>query len=360
MGHGDSAIIEYRTDTGVHFGLVDSNCSGPGAPPALTKLQALGAQELSFVVLTHPHSDHYKGLLSVIEAYRGRIGAFYSFPLGAYLSGQLKRLAEVYQQVHDSTDSPTIRGRTLEFVQILAAAKNDIPDWEEPTGWETRLAPRGFSGVEVSSILPPAKVKGYYFDALRKGSFDLVEDRLRENQLSLALKLNYAGQQIILGGDGTFLNWLDQKRHCERASTTLEATVVKLPHHGAKEDCQPSVVEHLFRQTGPRYACISADGHSHPHAEVYATLEARGIQPYCTNLATQCGASLSELISAPEFDPVLARFINAVAERPTRRAIQPCQGDITISIDSMGCLTIAPQYDHPCPYRGDLDFLAAL
>jgi metal-dependent hydrolase (beta-lactamase superfamily II) len=55
--HGDSIIVEFNGS----FGLIDSNRCGQRIP-ALEKLQALGAERLRFVALTHPHHDHYRGI----------------------------------------------------------------------------------------------------------------------------------------------------------------------------------------------------------------------------------------------------------------------------------------------------------
>jgi glyoxylase-like metal-dependent hydrolase (beta-lactamase superfamily II) len=53
-----------------------------GLARALHKLRDLGATALSFVCLTHPHADHYRGFKDIIAAYNGKIGNFFLFPWG--------------------------------------------------------------------------------------------------------------------------------------------------------------------------------------------------------------------------------------------------------------------------------------
>ena len=186
VGHGDSVIIEYVSSTGPVFGVIDSNRTGQNIPAALQKLRELGANKLSFVALTHPHQDHYKGLLEILEAYKGQIAGFYTFPLDHHRQGRLKELAEIYHRIYKSTDDSTIRTSLKEFVQILSHAKNFIglENWEEPEGFSYELAPVGFEGVEIIAILPPKKVKGTYFQMIEAGSYDII-NRLQENKLSL-------------------------------------------------------------------------------------------------------------------------------------------------------------------------------
>jgi beta-lactamase superfamily II metal-dependent hydrolase len=360
VGHGDSVVIEYLTSTGPVFGVIDSNRTGQNIPAALQKLRELGAKELSFVALTHPHTDHYNGLLEILEAYKGHISSFYTFPLERHR--RLKELAKIYDRLYKRTDNPRIRSSLKEFVRILVHAKKFIglQNWEEPEGFSYQLAPVGFKGVEIIAILPPKRVKSSYFRMIEVGSYEIV-NRLKENELSLAFSLKYKDTWIILGGDGTLTNWRYRKNvYSKRSGNTLEADAVQLPHHGAKEDCQPDVIDYLFSDQGERFACISADGrYPHPHPDVFVSLAERNIQPFCTNLADQCGEKIADLlVFDSNIEAQLLRYLNSVVEDSMSGVIQPCQGDITLRIDTSGSLTITPEYDHPCPYRGGYDFLS--
>jgi beta-lactamase superfamily II metal-dependent hydrolase len=362
VGHGDSIIVEYNGNSGTVFGIIDSNRMDNDDPPALTKLRELGAQELSFVALTHPHKDHYKGLLEILEAYKGHIWNFYSFPLDHHKQGQLPKLVNIYRSLYENTDSKTIRSSLKEFVEILFHAKDSIGlnNWEEPEGFCYELAPVGFEGVEIAAILPPKKVKGTYFQMIEQGRYDIV-NRQDENELSLAFSLRYKGKRIILGGDGTYSNWMYRRQvFSEHRGEVLKASVVKLPHHGSKENCHPSVIDYLFPAEGDKFACISANGRSHPHPDVFGTLEEREIKPFCTNLADQCGKRITDLlVFAPDIEPQFLRYLNSVLDEYTSGMTQPCQGDIKIQIDHSGVLAVTPEYDHPCPYRGGYDFLSS-
>lgn len=361
VGHGDSIVLRYESDDGISFAVIDSNADDVADPPALRKLRSLDAQRLSFVALTHPHSDHYRGLPAIFDAYRGLISAFYSFPLQAEKPERLKKLCEIYKKVHDGTDSPTIRTSVTEYVRLVHSVRKQLPrDWFECTGPRSEIFPVGFRHVEMHAILPPAKVKGAYFQQLEMGCYDVGTDREKENDLSLAFSLTYAGHTVILGGDGSRSNWLDHRRHFQRKGRELAASVVKLPHHGSRQDSSRAVLDHLFASSGQRIACISANGRSHPHSEIYKDIERRGVLPYCTNLATECGATTRKLATIGELEPALRRFVNVAVEPDMENFIQPCQGDIEVTISASGNITVTPQYAHPCPYRGDLDFLAPL
>jgi len=359
VNHGDSIVIEYQNDIEKVFGVIDSNIVDPHSPPpALEKLKSLGAKKLSFIALTHPHADHYSGLSQIIDYYKNNISNFYSFPLDAFIPGRLKDIAKIYQKIHDNVDSPTLKRTLNEFVKILLFAKKYIglDKWQEPNGCDNKIAPEGFKGVSISVILPHPRYKGPYFQMIEQQSDEIIAlEQL--NNLSMAFQITYGDFEIILGGDGTNLSWSDHIKYSQNRGIQFGGDIVKLPHHGSHIDCTKRNIKHLFKDgDGRKIACISANGRSHPHPDIFKILSKIKIDPYCTNLSKICGANIKEFEIIPEITPVLNRFICSVGE-PGRKGIQPCQGDITINIHKNGHVEVTPQYNNMCQYRGDFDFL---
>ena len=196
VGHGDSIVIEYvRSDASV-FGVVDSNTSRNTDPPVLHKLAELGARTLSFVCITHPHADHYKGIYDLFKCYKGSIESFYTFPLGDVVNNndRLKKLAKQYLQLYEGQDDPEITYRSKEFLQIIYFAKQNFLDqgnWFEVSGSFERLAPPGFDGLEIYAVQPPNRAKGSYFQKIENGTLELSEN-LQDNTLSIALLIKYS------------------------------------------------------------------------------------------------------------------------------------------------------------------------
>ena len=361
VNHGDSIILEYQGDDGTAFGVIDSNIlNSSSAPTLIQKLQELGAKELSFVTLTHPHNDHYSGLAQLIETYKNRISEFYSFPLGAGTPKRLSDLAKIYEKISRSTDSTTLQKRNEEFVQILFLVKKyiGIDNWHEPNGCDNQIAPKGFKGVSISVILPLPKHKGPYFQMIERGNIDVVGNK-NLNKLSMAFHIQYGGHEIILGGDGTNSSWTDHIRYCENRGHSINGNLIKLPHHGSKKDCSERNIAHLFSEEErgtQKIACISANGKSHPHPDTIKLLAKKNIKPYCTNLSNICGAKIEEMEKSPDLTAELNHLLCLVSE-PGKKSVQPCQGNIAVAITKEGQIKVTPQYKNICSYRGDLDFV---
>ena len=363
VNHGDSIIIQNESPkNGTHYGLIDSNNpNNDNCPPALKKLQSLGAEKLSFVALTHPHADHYSGLSQILETYKGKIDHFFSFPISDFTDGRLSKLTKIYARLHDETDSPLLKRNLYEFVYILSLVNKNIKinNWYQPSGFSNRITPTGFSDVECNVILPNPSVKGKYFQMIENEDYDVVSCH-NLNELSMGFHFKFKNFEIVLGGDCIRSSWLDHKRHCNRGGIEINGHIVKLPHHGSKHECDENILDHLLNKDKEKetIAILSADGQSHPHPEVLERLIARNAKIYCTNLSLKCGGTIKEYKKLQGINSALGRFLNLVS-KPSSEDLQPCQGDISLSINDNGELSVKRQFLHPCVLTNDYDFLIA-
>ena len=358
VGQGSSTIVEFEEHGRRHFGIIDSNCRRAGSNEALEKLSSLGADCLSFVMLTHPHADHYGGMSEILTAYQGKIGSFFVFDVGSLIRNpsKRKRLYEGYRRLIERSDDQVIRSRIFEMVSIIRWM-DENPGVVTPCGGEHyQVAPEGFAGVKVHTILPQRSAKGNYLDAIQSGDLS-VHGSLRENALSIAVLFEYAGVRVLIGGDAIEGNWSKRLRWVDAGGESAAARIVNLPHHGSKYENTPSFLEGYFAPVEGLYAIVSADGQKHPDQEVIEELERRSIAPYCTNLMPVCGANVQEFRGLQDVSPQLAKFIRQTAE--PRYLPQACQGTIALAIGSDGQVTVDPEFRAPCSFRGDYERLLA-
>lgn len=372
VGHGDSTIVEFVDENGEHhFGVVDSNKKGQETSPALRRLQALGALKLSFVALTHPHADHYRGMYEILRHYRGVVDHGFTFPIDRELP-RLRKWAENYGDLVYGAVNHEFVDEVEELLKIVVAFREMGDSWEPLSNFGARVHIASMKDVNASLVLPPSAVKGEFFSNIAEGKSALRQDK--NNDLSLAIKFEYAGRTVIVGGDGTHSNWIFVRRRTPTSGQeefgSLNADCVRLPHHGSKRDSGPIVLDYVYGATevtggsrdstdslaaDDRVAIISADGRTHPDPEVLAHLREKNVLPFCTNLSRVCsGAVPMASVSSHTVDEVLVRFVSSVAEPTSRPAT--CQGDITLTIDDTGRMTIDREFEVACPFRGELSF----
>jgi beta-lactamase superfamily II metal-dependent hydrolase len=364
VGHGDSIVLDYSGPSGRSFGVIDSNRESISAVPAAIRLlNALQATQLSFVMLTHPHADHFRGLSSILDTFP--VNTFYSYPMYMDLE-RLKKAGKRYLDVAQQSGSPTIKAQAHEFVSLVVSANKKRlggMEWIDLQGPTNRVRPHGFDGTVMNVMLPFKKVKGEYFNALDSNRWDDLEAPL-QNHLSVAVDIEYGDYRIALCADAVRAGWMDHRRELEKSKERVSFSIVKLPHHGSAEDCDSTVLDYLFAQTKqeePKIGMISAPGsRHHPSPEVLKALQSRAILPYCTNLSIACGNNVRQMVTSSTIAPEVVKMLN-IAGVGTRTSItrQACQGNICVLIPPAGKVSVQRQFNNACAYRGDLNFLPA-
>ena len=80
VGQGDSIILEWINGDGTAgVGIIDCNLYND-ENPVLLHIQRLACSHIDFIVLSHPHYDHFSGMLELLKFCEGNqieVGCFY-------------------------------------------------------------------------------------------------------------------------------------------------------------------------------------------------------------------------------------------------------------------------------------------
>ncbi|NMA82852.1 MAG: MBL fold metallo-hydrolase [Epulopiscium sp.] len=188
---GDATII--KTPDGKVM-LVDG--SAPETAHMLkTYLDALGIEKIDAIVATHPHIDHVGGLPQIIYQY------------------------EIDKVYRSKMEYPTETNKN--FLKAI-----------EEKGVETVIVTDGmtfeFGEVKIDVLNPVEEI--VYPKTFPKSSTAFI------NNHSVVLKISYRDSSVLLTGDIYVAGELDL---IERYGDTLQADIVKMPHHG--DDTSSSV-----------------------------------------------------------------------------------------------------------------------
>jgi len=67
VGHGDSICLEWVKDGKRRIGIIDSNNPPKQGTPTIDYINSISFDEVFFILLSHPHLDHYSGMLDLIN-----------------------------------------------------------------------------------------------------------------------------------------------------------------------------------------------------------------------------------------------------------------------------------------------------
>ena len=254
VGQGDAALVHLPdgtwmlVDGGGNFGDDELRVGRRLLAPAL---QALGADHIDYLVLSHEHPDHLQGVLWV--AANLEVGEFWE----------------------SGVNSGGREYRELKWV----------------------LAARGVPVRTLSAAFPPFRAGGVLVETIwpLANGVNFTGD---PNDTSLVVRLRHGKGSVLFAGDlGS-----DQEEELVARGVPLDCTLLKVAHHGSRY----SSGDPFLAAAAPKAAVISAGYGNSFHLPAPSTVEhlqRRGIRVYRTDLdgsvQAVCGRDGTVEISTP-------------------------------------------------------------
>ena len=271
VGDGDCICLEWREGVAKKIGIID--CIHPSQRPTnplVERLSAARYTHIEFVLLTHPHRDHYSGLQAIFEYCEE-----HSITIGRFLhttpdpNSYIKALLGITDQ----------RLLNALYSTILRLNKSSIIGNRHCVDNFSRSLPLGNISMD---FLSPSEMER---DQYRKSTHSEEEGRVflkgGDANLTCAIVLLRAkDKSVLLTSDAV-------KYSIHRIRKSLgppSLFAVQVPHHGSKYNHVPIFWRSLNR-TKMCTAVISASGrNNHPSGEVLNDLERLGYSIARTDL----------------------------------------------------------------------------
>ncbi len=220
VGQGDAMLIQ--TPAGQRL-LIDGGPSPAALLAALGRRLPFWDRRIDIILLSHPHDDHLRGLLPVLERYH----------VQQVLVSDVSHHSGVYQQWQ-----ALLHEQSIPLLVVQQSLRVDLGD-----------------GPTMEVLTPRAR----------------DEDNLDET--SLIARLTWQEVSFLFTADLEAEGLLSLRD----TGWTLACTVLKVPHHGSDE----AVNEDMLAATSPDLAVISVGADNrfgHPTEETLACLEHAGIR----------------------------------------------------------------------------------
>ena len=221
VGQGDSILLEYNSE----YMLIDAGEISEGEA-VVDYLKGENVDKLDYAVITHPHSDHYGGMQTVLE----------------------------------SIDTENI---------IMSEAYNTTRTWESLID---------YIGENKYNVISPKTNDVFKLGDCEVTAFVPEIDNEDLNNCSIILRAEYDGVSALFTGDAE----KSEEKQVVESGFDVSADILKVGHHGSSTSTGDSFLE----EVSPNLALISCgkdNDYGHPHRETTAKFNENKIRTIRTD-----------------------------------------------------------------------------
>lgn len=221
VGQGDCELVIC----GGESLLIDAG-EAAQADGIISYIKSLGITEFTYVIATHPHSDHIGGMAKIIDA----------FPVKNFIAPDVEHTSKTFENMLDALERNA--------VEITVPSPGDV----FPLG-----------GASFTVLSPPEKE----YDNL--------------NNYSIVAKMKYGDISILFTGDAEDV----VEEELLKSGFDLESDILKVGHHGSRT----SSTQKFLNAVSPRFAIISCaleNSYGHPDEKTHERLVKIGAELYET------------------------------------------------------------------------------
>jgi beta-lactamase superfamily II metal-dependent hydrolase len=289
VGRGSSVVIRLGEPGCGKYGIVDCFCGDARRHPLLEFLKRELVTSIEFLVLTHPHDDHFLGAGEIIRRYGDGLKKFFDWGIDPHQVMVSFYNSNAYRDSLAQKDLLAIRKfcrsrRAEGRVSCLTSPGIRIYEDRHREIVVETVAPSGDTFKKVQDSL------SRYFQKCRQliqhsggitlSSLPKPNSAMDLNRLSSAVKIDVAGRSLVLGGDVLGGAW----KKLLINGTNLDAHAVLLSHHGSHTGFPTkSWAAGFGRRNG--IALVSGEGLHQPSPSVVKEVKAAGCQIYSTSVS---------------------------------------------------------------------------
>jgi beta-lactamase superfamily II metal-dependent hydrolase len=281
VGQGDSILLEWEVDGVDKVGIIDCNKKEKSNPVA-EYIDKCNYKEIEFIILSHPHSDHFSGMLGLLDIIekKGIKVLRFAHTLLILGSDYFKFLHQVEYDISALLNLKKLIERVSNLRDTNVIKKIDcvLENWQIELKSDTILKCLSPSHCEAEKFV---SIVNYNPTGSKSKASSAA------NYLSTLFKLVIKDKFYLFTSDSeifTFERLLHENTHKNLVEKKLH--ICQLPHHGSSKNYLPEFWD--FINKGEDLSAVASAGYNpkykHPHFEVLKSFHLKGYKIYSTNI----------------------------------------------------------------------------
>lgn len=278
VGQGDSIIFEWVEEGVPKIGIID--CSKKGKKnPVLNHFINKKYTQIEFIILTHPHSDHYSGLPELLNYIEEK--GYVIIKIAHTLESTHIRFWK-YLEV-GSTDTRVLSKLIRKFKELKTKGLLKMMDTL------SKGVPVKINDSAILECLAPTQDEKEEYVKLVKMNADenIKEASQAANYLSTIFRLQIGDCYFLFTSDAEKMAFHTILNRGEYTFKGHKYVLCQLPHHGSENNHLPEFWKSIEIEKELSHATISAGQHKsydHPAFEVVKHFHDIGYVVNCTNI----------------------------------------------------------------------------
>jgi len=284
VGQGDSIILEWDdTNNTTKVAIIDCALAPNGSNPVLQHVKSNGIGKIDFMLMSHPHLDHYSGFLQLLQYCKHKgIQVDKFFHTARSIPQYLKIVAQ------------KLNKQKVEFRQLWRFLLNEREKMGMQVGYldATELATKRLNSYGTLSVLAPMTREIQRFEQHLEyfENGEAEEKDVDLNLLSTVIQIKTHSGYLLLTSDATpftlrgITPGLSQYEQEQGNSDSALLWLAQVPHHGASGNHWPAFWQARKRHPKPNAMfSVGNNDYGHPSGRVVYFFKNEGFQIWSTN-----------------------------------------------------------------------------
>lgn len=305
VGQGDSIIIEWIDGASEKIGIIDCNKKGR-KNPVVNHLKKGSYKEIEFIILTHPHRDHYSGLLELLE---------FADEKGVIINKVAHTLTATHHRYWKYFEVSNKDTRQLSRIisKFKSLRKKGVIKMMDVLSKGVTVKIDGTTALECLS--PSHDEIEEYVRLVRMNADENPKEASQAaNFLSTIFRLKQGNSYLLFTSDAESMAFDSIVKRREYEFGGHLYILCQLPHHGSESNHHEGFWKLIEINPGS-HAAISAGEHrnyNHPSFSVVKGFHDMGYVVNCTNVVNGM-TEFNEFVEKQKIDGLMLDYVSSIA-----------------------------------------------